>query len=100
MSNKHKCICAGCDNEHDDRGKDDHPDSHQWYVNLGVPSECMCNYGLEGYPDCPGNDTVTITISREAAKDFLEAYWDPDKECDCAGCQVVPVIRAALKETE
>jgi hypothetical protein len=42
-------------------------------------------------------DTVTITISRRDAERFTEAYWDPDKECDCAGCQVVPVIRATLE---
>jgi len=49
----------------------------------------------------PSNpDTITITISRAQAKRFTDAYWDPDKECDCAACQVVPVIRAALEEKQ
>ena len=52
---------------------------------------CGCDEWVKVKPD-----TVTITMSREDAERFTEAYWDPDRECDCAGCQVVPVIRAAL----
>lgn len=73
---------------------DDHPTSHQWYVDLGVPSECMCNYGPDRYPDCP-DSTVTITISREAAKDLSEraGQWAVVSKPFADAC------RTALKET-
>ena len=63
-----------------------------------VPSQALAE--LEEALYRYDSDTVTITISREDAERFTDAYWDPDKECDCAACQVVPVIRAALEEKQ
>jgi len=86
--------------EQDERKHDLKIREHSWMLDAhGIMHE-QHRAAIQPLIDERQAATVTITISREAAKDFSEAYWDPDKECDCAGCQVVPVIRAALKETK